>query len=129
VKINGAEITPRKFLSDILEPKLLLRKEKDVTLLRVTVTGTENGSDVRHQYEMVDYFDEIEHATSMARTTAYTGSIAAMLLAEGRISEKGVLPPESAFVGPTYKTLFQRLAEKNIRISETVTTITPSIAK
>jgi lysine 6-dehydrogenase len=129
VKVNGGKITPRKFLSDILGPKLLLGKEKDVTLLRVTVTGTKNGSDVKHEYEMMDYFDEAERVTSMARTTAYTGAIAAMLLGEGRISAKGILPPESAFVGPTFKTLFQRLAEKNVRISETVTTTAPSIAK
>jgi lysine 6-dehydrogenase len=128
VKVDGAKIIPRKFLSAILGPKLLLGKEKDVTLLRVTVTGTKDGSGVKHEYEMVDYFDEVERATSMARTTAYTGAIAAMLLAEGRISEKGIVPPESAFVGPTFKTLFRRLAEKNVRISETVTTIAPSMA-
>jgi lysine 6-dehydrogenase len=129
VKVDGAKITPRKFLSGILGPKLLLGKEKDVTLLRVTVTGTKDGSDVKHEYEMVDYFDEVEQVTSMARTTAYTGAIATMLLAEGRISAKGILPPESAFVGPTFKTLFRRLAEKNVSISETVTTTAPSIAK
>lgn len=128
VKLDGAKITPRKFLSAILEPKLLLGKEKDVTLLRVTVTGTKDGSVVKHEYEMVDYFDEVERVTSMARTTAYTGAIAAMLLADGRISEKGIVPPESAFVGPTFKTLFRRLAEKNVRFSETMKTIAPSMA-
>ena len=129
VRINGARVAPRRFLSDILGPRLRLGREKDVTLLRVTVNGTKNGSEVRQQYQMVDYFDEVEQVTSMARTTAYTGAIAAMLLADGRISEKGILPPELAFAGPTFKTLFQRLAEKNVRVSETVTTQVPSIAK
>ena len=127
-KIHGTMITPRKFLSDTLGPKLLLGKGKDVTLLRVTISGTKNDSEVKLQYEMVDYFDEVEQTTSMARTTAYTGAIAAMLLAEGRITGKGILPPELAFVGPTFKTLFQRLAQKHVRISETLTT-TRTIAK
>jgi lysine 6-dehydrogenase len=129
VKVDGAKITPRRFLSDVLGPKLLLGKEKDVTLLRVTVTGTKNDSDVKYEYEMVDYYDEVEQATSMARTTAYTGAIAAMMLGDGRISKKGILPPESAFVGSNFKTLFQRLAEKNVKISRTVTTRTPNIVR
>lgn len=129
VTINGAKITPRKFLSDTLGPKLLLDKEKDVTLLRVIVSGTKNGSRLKYEYEMVDYFDDAEQVTSMARTTAYTEAIAAMLLADGKISEKGVLPPETAFKGPNFKTLFQRLAEKNLRISETVMTTTPDMTK
>jgi lysine 6-dehydrogenase len=129
VTVNGAKTTPRKFLSAILGPKLLLGKEKDVTLLKVTINGTKNGSHLKYEYEMVDYFDEAEQVTSMARTTAYSGAITAMLLAEGRISEKGIVPPETAFKGPNFKTFFQRLAEKNIKVSETVTTTSSSITK
>lgn len=129
VRFNGTKIVPRKFLSSILGPRLLLGKEKDVTLLRVTVSGTKNGSASKYEYEMIDYYDEAEHTTSMARTTAYTGAIAAMMLADGRITKKGILPPESAFVGSTFKGLFQKLAEKNIKISRTVTSRTPNIAK
>jgi lysine 6-dehydrogenase len=129
VMIDGVKITPRKYLSNILGPKLLLGNEKDVTLLRVIVTGTKNRLHVKHEYEMVDYFDEAEQVTSMARTTAYTEAIAAMLLGQGKISQKGVLPPETAFTGPNFKTLFQKLAEKNVTFSETVTTTAPSVAK
>ena len=127
-KINGTNITPRKFLSDILGPKLQLGEEKDVTLMKVVVTGTKNDSRLVQEFNMVDYFDEISHVSSMARTTAYTEAIAAMLLADGKITEKGVVPPETAFTGPSFKALFQRLAEENVRISETLTTTTPSIA-
>ena len=127
--VNGTEITPRKLLSDMLGPKLLLGKEKDVTLLRVIVSGTKNGSRLKHEFEMIDYFDEAEQVTSMARTTAYTEAMVGMMLAEGKISEKGVLPPEKAFKGSNFKTLFQRLAEKNVKITETVTTISPDMTE
>jgi lysine 6-dehydrogenase len=129
VNVNGKNMVPRKLLSAILGPKLVLGKEKDVTLLRVTVCGTRDSSDVRYEYEMIDRYDEIENVTSMARTTAFTGAIAAMILASHRIHEKGVLAPESCFAGSTFKTLFQRLAEKNVKISRTVTSRTPDVTE
>jgi lysine 6-dehydrogenase len=128
VEVNGKKVIPRKLLSAILGPKLVLGKEKDVTLLRVTVCGTKEGSDVRCEYEMIDRYDEIENITSMARTTAFTGAIATMMLADHRIEEKGILAPESCFAGSNFKALFQRLAEKNVKISRTVTSRTPNIA-
>ena len=121
VQVEGMRIAPRKFLSDILEPKLRLGKEKDVTLLRVTVTGSKDQNKVRQEFEMVDYYDEHENITSMARTTAFTGAIAAMILAEGRIDRAGVVPPETCFTGRNFSTLLRRLAEKNVRISRTIT--------
>jgi lysine 6-dehydrogenase len=123
IKIDGRTIVPRRFLSDILEPKLLLGKEKDVTLLRVVVSGTKDGAKIKQVYEMVDYYDEHEKVTSMARTTAFTGAIAAMMLASGHIKGTGVLPPETSITGVNFKTLFRRLAEKNVRVSKTVTTV------
>jgi lysine 6-dehydrogenase len=121
VQVEGVRIAPRKFLSSVLEPKLRLGKEKDVTLLRVTVTGSKDLNKVRQEFEMVDYYDEHEHMTSMARTTAFTGAIAAMMLAEGRIDRAGVVPPETCFKGRNFNTLLRRLAEKNVRISRTIT--------
>jgi len=129
VKVNGKNMVPRKLLSDILGPKLVLGREKDVTLLRVTVRGTRDGSNIAYDYEMVDRYDEIENVTSMARTTAFTGAIASMMLADHAIDEKGILAPESCFVGSKFKVLFQRLAEKNVKISRTVTSRTPNITE
>jgi lysine 6-dehydrogenase len=121
VRVNGTSVAPRSLLSAVLGPKLQLGNGKDVTLLRVTVTGQKGDANVKQEYETVDYYDEREHVTSMARTTAFTGSVAAMMLADGKITGPGVLPPETCFASPRFKTLFQRLAEKNIRISSTVT--------
>jgi lysine 6-dehydrogenase len=121
VRVNGVRIVPRTVLSDILGPKLRLGREKDVTLLRVIVTGAKDQTKVRQDYEMVDYYDERENVTSMARTTAFTGAIAAMMVAEGRIDRTGIVPPETCFLGRNFNTLFGRLAEKNVRISKTMT--------
>ena len=128
VNVNGVKVVPRNLLSTIVGPKLTLGKERDVTLLRVTVCGSRDGSDVRYDYEMIDRYDQVEKVTSMARTTAFTGAIATMMLADRRIDAKGTLAPESCFTGSTFKTLFQRLAEKNVKISRTVTSRKPNLA-
>jgi lysine 6-dehydrogenase len=129
VKVDKARVVPRSLLSDVLEPKLRLGKGKDVTLLRVTVCGLKRDASVKQEYEMVDYYDEHENVTSMARTTAFTGAIAAMTLADGQVDKTGILPPETCFAGSRFRTLFQRLAEKNVRISMTVTSKTRDISQ
>jgi lysine 6-dehydrogenase len=129
VRVSKGKVVPRTMLSAVLGPKLQLGKGKDVTLLRVTVTGRKGDANVKREYETVDYYDEREKVTSMARTTAFTGAIAAMMLAEGKIKETGLLTPETCFAGPRFTTLFQRLAEKNIVISSTVTSTRRDISR
>jgi len=129
VRVGKGQVVPRTLLSDVLGPKLLLGKGKDVTLLRVTVTGRKGDANVKQAYETIDYYDDREKVTSMARTTAFTGAIAAIMLADGKVKETGLLPPETCFAGPRFMTLFQRLAEKNVIISSTVTSTRPDISK
>lgn len=124
INFNGAKLRPRDILSAVLGPKIMLGQDKDVTLLRVVVDGRKKDSEVQYRYEMVDYYDEIAGITSMARTTAYTGAIAAMILASKRTKQKGVVPPENAFSGPLFSYLMDKLAKKNVKIIRTVTTKT-----
>jgi len=124
---EGLKVKPREFLSRVLGPKIMLGEDKDVTLLRVVVTGKRKGSEVQCVYEMVDYYSEKERTTSMARTTAYTGAIAAIMLAKKQITKKGVVPPETAFAGPLFKDLIHQLAERDVKISRTETTRTPEV--
>ncbi len=124
VEFRSLKIRPREFLSAVLGPKIMLGKERDVTLLRVVVKGKKNESERRYTYEMVDHYDEREHVTSMARTTAYTGAIAAMMLANNTITQKGIAPPETTFVGRNYRILMDQLAQKDMKVSTAVTTRT-----
>jgi lysine 6-dehydrogenase len=94
---HGQHIAPRKFVSTLLSNKLMLGKEKDLTLLRVDVSGKTDARLVHHRYEMIDHYDTRHEMTSMARTTAFPCSIATQLLASGKIAQKGLVPPELAF--------------------------------
>jgi lysine 6-dehydrogenase len=65
---------------------------------------------------MIDYYDEVEKTTSMARTTAFTASIAAQMVGNTEVEETGIVPPELAFRGERYTKLMNELAARGIRI-------------
>ncbi|MBC7080929.1 MAG: saccharopine dehydrogenase NADP-binding domain-containing protein [Thermoplasmatales archaeon] len=83
------EKSARKFTEKILE-KTLSKDEKDVVLARIY---TENNS-----AELLDYYDEKENFSAMARTTGFSTSIIAKMVINGEI-EKGAKPPELAVDG------------------------------
>lgn len=109
------------FLSAILTPGIMLR-EKDVMLPRVIVRGEKAKSKAESAYETVDYYRE--GVTSMARTTASTGAIAAIMLTQKRITQTGAVPPETIFAGRLFRDLMGELATKDVKVSKLVTTKT-----
>jgi len=120
VRVGSSQVQPREVVAKLLSSILALGDDKDVTLLRVDVVGRKSDSHMHYTYDMIDYFDEAKQVTSMARTTAYPASIAAQMIARGEIKDKGIVPPETAFKGPTYTKLVTELAERNINFKETV---------
>jgi lysine 6-dehydrogenase len=91
--IDGAKIAPRKVLEKLLE-KNLPPSGKDVTLLRIMIEGWKGTESRNIEYELIDYFDDKTGLTSMMRTTSYPAAVTAMMMADGRISKRGVLTPE-----------------------------------
>jgi lysine 6-dehydrogenase len=67
---------------------------KDVTLIRVQAKGWKGSKSRVVEYEVIDYFDDSTGLTSMMRTTAWPQAITAVMMADGTITERGVLPPE-----------------------------------
>lgn len=117
VLIDGARIRPRQFVSKILSDRIRLGKEKDLTLLRVDVSGRENGRHVHHRCQMIDHYDPKRNLTSMARTTAFPCSVAAQMLGMGRLEMKGLVPPELAFRGALRREFMRELSNRGIRIT------------
>ena len=116
VAYHGQSIQPREFVANLLSEKLALQKEGDLTLLRVDVTGRETGGTRRRRFEMVDRYDRRHGITSMARTTAFPCSVAAQILGSGRISRKGLIPPELAFKGNLRAEFLEYLADRDMMI-------------
>jgi len=121
IRYHGQSIAPREFVSDVLSNKLALRNGKDITLLRVDVSGKKGGKLTRHRYEMIDHYDSRHGTTSMARTTAFPCSIAAQMLASGRVPRRGLVPPEIAFKDNLRTEFLGYLAERDMGIESRVT--------
>ncbi len=117
LRVKGKEVIPRDFLKTLLDEEWKLGKEGDVTLMRVVVSGKKSGQPVTHVFEMVDYFDPEKQYTSMAKTTCFPASIAAQMIVEGKISQRGVLFPENVFQGHLFVPFMKALKDRGVVIA------------
>ena len=117
IEYSGERIAPRNFVSKLLSEKLMLGKDRDLTLLRVDVTGKKGSRRVHRRYEMIDHYDARHGTTSMARTTAYPCSIAAQIVGSGKITTKGLCPPELAFQNELREEFLAYLKDRDVRIT------------
>lgn len=68
--------------------------EADITVMRLIISGIEDGKPVTYTYDLYDEYDPSTGALSMARTTGYTCNAVTKLVLEGAYSQKGICPPE-----------------------------------
>jgi saccharopine dehydrogenase-like NADP-dependent oxidoreductase len=94
VEIGNISVSPKEVTAQLFENKLKRKDVPDIVVMRIIVSGTEKGKRVSYTYQLLDHYDRKRKVTSMARTTAYTTSVVAQLLAKKAITEKGVIPPE-----------------------------------
>jgi len=119
ITVDGIKMQPRKFTSRLFERLLCKPDVRDVVALKVEVFGYKNDRKTRHTYVLVDFYDKKSGVTAMARTTAYTASIVAKLVLNGKIRLKGVIPPEGLGInGEIYRQILAELEARGIRISE-----------
>jgi saccharopine dehydrogenase-like NADP-dependent oxidoreductase len=95
VEINGVKIRPVDVTAKLLFPRWKLKPgEQEFTVMRIRMEGEENGVAKTYEYNVLDRTDKSSGTLSMARTTGYTCTAAAHLVAEGKFSRKGICPPE-----------------------------------
>jgi len=121
VTVDGQQISPRKLVVGILSKRLALGRGKDITLLRVDVTGRIRGRRAHQSYEMIDHYDAKLKMTSMARTTAFPCSIVTHMIGAGLIRGRGVVPPEIAVNQNLYPIFMKELSQRGIRIKSNQT--------
>jgi lysine 6-dehydrogenase len=112
-----ARVAPRALLHSVVAPRLSFPGEKDLVVVRVTVSGEdERGAPVEHRYELVDLFDEATGFSAMERTTAYPAAIVCAYLASG-MARKGALPLEKAVPGALF---VPEAVRRGLRLRETI---------
>jgi saccharopine dehydrogenase-like NADP-dependent oxidoreductase len=121
VEAGGTRVVPR-----LLTEKLLFNAwrrpegEEEFTLLRVVCEGSVSGRRTTVTYDLFDRTDPKTGATSMARTTGFPCVLAAGWLAEGRLAEPGVFPPERLGARPDlWRAMVDGLFARGVRLSET----------
>ncbi len=95
IQIGGVEVRPVDVTSKILIDEWKLDPaEPEFTVMRVTVSGSEEGRDVTYTYDLYDEFDSETGFSSMARTTGFTCTAMVNYLLDHGIAEAGIYPLE-----------------------------------
>jgi lysine 6-dehydrogenase len=102
VDVKGVKVVPRDVFVSVVGPKLTKPQGKDLLALRVTVTGTKDGTAAKRQFDLIDKFDEKHGISAMMRTTGYSLSITGQMQARGQVRPPGVWTPDECMPAVEY---------------------------
>ena len=125
VDYEGQEVVPRELFHKIIYPLIKFDTDtgdRDLTVLIIKVVGVKDGNATTVGYDMVDFYDEDNGVTSMAKTTGYSAAIMARMLGRGAVKEKGIQWPVRVIHGDLIEELLSELRKRGVEITETVTT-------
>lgn len=109
VNLKGSFVSPRDLFVKVAGDRIAFSGERDIAVIRVTCCGTKDGKPAEVVLDMLEYDDPATGLSAMERTTGFSVSIVAAILARGEIKEKGVVPLElSVPAGPFVKELQRR---------------------
>lgn len=130
VEVHGQSVRPIDMTSRVLFGQWSLAEgEEDFTVMRVEVEGVENDVEppVRYRYDLFDQYDPATRTSSMARTTGYTCTAVARLIARNAYAHPGISPPE--FIGRDagcYESVMRDLFARGVVFKETRTSTSRS---
>ena len=122
IEVGGVKVKPIDLTSKLLFPKWELEEgEEELTVMQVIVQGEKEGKRLCYTYDLLDYYDKNEKATSMSRATGFPCAIMARLVAQEEFQYPGVCPPE--YIGREHK-IYQRvmkeLEKRNVFYKENI---------
>ena len=111
IDVNGIMIRPIDITARLLFPKWKMESgDKDFTVMRIIIKGKEDGKTVSYQYNLLDRYQN--DTISMARTTGFTCTAVANLVANGAYNRIGISPPE--YLGGHFKWIRKYLEERGV---------------
>jgi lysine 6-dehydrogenase len=120
IEVDGVRVSPKRVIDEVLYPQVRLRPgERDISVLRVEVSGEQDGFARSYRIDMVDRFDEATGFSSMARTTGFTAAIVACMIGRGDVQASGWLSPEKIITGPLFSRLVRELRMWGIEFNMT----------
>jgi saccharopine dehydrogenase-like NADP-dependent oxidoreductase len=116
VAVDGSPVVPKHLLDAVLYPRVRLEPgERDLAILRVEAAGERAGQPARVRAEMVDRWTD--GFTAMARTTSFTASVVARMIARGEVAGRGAQRPEAIVAGAAVDQLLRALVGHGIRVT------------
>jgi saccharopine dehydrogenase-like NADP-dependent oxidoreductase len=95
IEVKGQKVVPLDVTAALLFPLWTFGPgEADVTVMRVTAAGKQQGRPTRLTWDLCDRHDAGADLRSMSRTTAFAATSMATLMARGVVSRPGVHQPE-----------------------------------
>ncbi len=95
IEIGDTTISPLEITSQLLLPHWKLEDEdRDVTVMKIVADGTINHDHSQQKVSLIDYYDENNKTTSMARTTGFTCTAIVNLILQNKWNKTGLIPPE-----------------------------------
>ena len=111
IEVDGKMIRPIDVTAKLLFPIWEMKEgDKDFTIMRIIIKGTENGNEVTYQYNLLDRYKD--DTISMARTTGFTCNAVANLVLNGDYKRSGVSPPE--YLGEHFTFVKNYLEERGV---------------
>jgi lysine 6-dehydrogenase len=114
IKVGGVKVAPRRVLQALYEPHVKLAGEKDVVALRVKCVGKKDDRPAEVILEMLDYYDDEKQFSAMERTTGWSASIVAIMMAQGE-TPRGAKPLETAVPGHLF---VKELEQRGIKLTK-----------
>ncbi len=101
ITVGGQEVSPRAVTECLLGPHWAFDSgEADVTLLLVEIDIDIGRGRKRYVHRLIDYYDGVTGTSAMARTTGYTCTAIAELVASGGYARRGMSAPEDVGRAP-----------------------------
>ncbi len=121
VKGLAGDVTPMDFLDKLLGPQLEYNDdEKDLTAMINIFEGIQNSKKIRLTSTLLIERDLETGIMAMSKGVGYTASIAARMIVNGDIKDKGVLSPLKHIPFEKFK---NKLKERGIEIKEETTVL------
>jgi len=119
IEIGNLSVSPRELTAKLFEKKLKKPEVRDIVAMMVKVGGVKKGRRTTYTYHLLDHCDKKRKVTAMARTTAYTASVVAQLMAKRVVEEKGVVPPEKLGMNEKfYRKFMDQMKKRGITVKE-----------
>lgn len=115
VTVGGVKVVPRDLFHTVAAPKIDFPEDRDLVVVRATITGMKDGKRTIRRFDILDYHDEATGFSAMERTTGFSAAIVCEMVAEGRV-EKGAHALEQAIPGGGF---VERFVKRGIPFVET----------